>query len=421
MDSSVIKSFLVGLGFGVDDTSLKKFNRAIADATLKVAALYAGIQLLAGVIAKSISGISADFEQMGYEYRIIAPAINKALMLRNALLSAYRAAGINIVKAVQQSVKFNFSLAKTKFALEAIYKSVGLKFLPLLTKQMDLFRTKIYQNMPKIQAALEHFIAFIFKAFDATVILGNRVWSILERVYDFFVALDKATDGWSTIILAVVAAWKFLNLAFLATPLGLLITGLTTLLALWDDFKTFREGGQALINWGSDFTKVIVGLIALIGTVTTAYYAWGVATSFLSNILKVYNAVLAVTDGLMVVLEAPVWAIVAAVTALVAALTLADQKWNILGGHLSGFFSGIGSRIMDFAGGGGIGAGAQLGKGSPLGSNVAAQQQTNQNVQQQTQINVMGAADANAVGVAVAGQQNRVNFDLTRNLKGATR
>lgn len=419
MESDIIKSFLVGLGFGVDDSSLKKFNDAIKSATIRVTALYAATQVMAAAIFKSISSVSEGFEEMGYEYRLIAPAINKALVLRNELLKAYSAAGINIRQVIQQSVKFNMSLAKTQFALKAIYTSVASKFFPLLTKQMDVFRKNIYANMPRIQAALEKFVNFVFKAFEATTILGMRVWSILQRVYDFFLMLDKATDGWSTVILGVVAAWKILNLSFIATPIGALITGLVALLALWDDFKTFREGGESLINWGSDMTKIIVGLVAAIGAAAAAMYAWGQVTKVLTTIMKIFEAVEGAIAAITLVLEAPIWLIVAAIGALIAALTLVDAKWNLFGGHLSGFFSGIGTKIMDFAGGGAAPAGANA---QPLGlKSVANQQQTNQNVQQQTTINVSGSADAGATGAAVAGQQKRVNYDMVRNMSGATR
>src|SRR4051812_3077747 len=104
--------------------------------------------------------------------------------------------------------------------------------------------------MPKIQSALERFIKFIFAAFEAITTLGERIWSILERVYDFFKKLHDATDGWSTIIIGVIAAWKLLNLSFLATPLGMVLALAVALLALYDDLKTFVEGGQSLINWG---------------------------------------------------------------------------------------------------------------------------------------------------------------------------
>lgn len=427
LNGDVIKSFLVGLGFGVDETSLSKFNKALLSATAKVTALYTATNVMAAAIVKSISNISGSFEQMGYEYRIIAPAINKALVLRNELLKAYSAAGINITKAIQASVKLNMSLTKTKFALDAVYKSVGMRFFGVLTKQSDLFRQKIYQNMPKIQATLEHFVNFVFKAFESVTQLGERLWSILTRVYDFFVMLDKATDGWSTIILGVLASWKLLNLAFLATPLGMLITGLTTLLALWDDFKTFKEGGQSLINWGSDFTKIMVGLVSVITTVIGLMYAWKTATSALSTVLKVFNAIETVTAGLTAFLELPLWAIVAVVGALIAGLTVLDAKWNIFGGHLSNFFSGIGDKLMGFLGGS-PNVGANLSSpvsapgARPLGSNVANNNnQSNTNVSQQTSISVIGSADANKTAQAVASQQGRVNRDLTDNLIGSTR
>lgn len=425
METEVIKSFLVGLGFGVDDASLAKFNKAIISATARVTALYASIKLSAAGIFYGIAKISQGFEDMGYSLRLVAPAVNKMLILRAAMLDAYRRAGMNLTQVVKQSILFNYSLAKTKFALEAVYKSVGARFLPLLTKQMDVFRSKIFQNMPKIQDALMKFVNFIFKAFDATVQLGTRMWSILGRVYDFFKSLDEATSGWSTKILLVLAAWRLLNLGFLATPLGMLIAGFTALLALWDDFKTFREGGESLINWGSNFTKILVGLIGVIGGVVAAFYAWNVASKAYVAISGLVEAVMAALDAeaitlaiAMAVIEAPIWLIVGAITALIAALTAVDAKWNVFGGHISGFFSGVGSRIMDLFGGGNSGALSAMNAQQPLlpsgsGANVKMNQETN--------INVHGAADASSVGRAVAGEQSKVNFDMTRNMKGAVR
>lgn len=425
MGDEVIKSFLVGLGFGVDDASLAKFNKAILSATARVTALYASVKLSAAGIFYAITKISAGFEEVGYNLRLVAPAMNKMLILRAAMLDAYKKAGINLVQVVKQSILFNYSLAKTKYALEAVYKSVGARFLPMLTKQMDIFRLKIFQNMPKIQDQLMKFVKFIFKAFEATVELGSRLWSMLGRVYDFLKVLDNATGGWSTKILLALAAWKLLNLGFLATPIGMLIAGFTALLALWDDFKTFREGGQSLINWGSDFTKILVGVAGAIGGVVAAFYAWNVASKAFVAISTLVETVMAALDAesitlaiAMAVIEAPFWAVVGVIGALVAALTAVDAKWNLFGGHISGFFSGIGSHIMDFLGGSNTGALQALQNQQPLMPQSGG---VNQKVNQETNINVHGAADANSVGKAVASEQGKVNFDMTRNLKGAIR
>lgn len=437
MSGEIIKSFLVSLGFDIDESELAKFNKAIVSASVKVAGLFTAVQATATGIGLGISKISEDFEQLGYQYHIIAPAINKALVLRRELLRAYGAAGINITKTIQESIKLNMSLTKTKYAFEAIYKSVGSKFFALLTKQSDLFRQKIYANMPKIQHVLESFVNFVFKALDATTQLGLRLWSILTRVYDFFVKLDKATDGWSTIILGVVAAWKLLNLSFLATPLGLLITGLTAILALWDDFKTFKEGGKSLIDWGSDTTKTMIGVAAAIAGVITAIGSFiliskgvsGVIAAWqaiqgLISILTGLNEVLGITDILMLALEAPFWVIIGVISALVAALTLLDNKWKIFGGSLSGFFSSIGGKISNFVGGADPNIQNNVKNSptgapstSPLGAGSINSSQVNQSVQQQTNINVNSSADASSVGKAVSGEQSKVNFDLARNFK----
>lgn len=420
MTGEVIKSFMVGLGFDVDDKSLAKFNKAIDSSVKKVTALYISIQAAAAGIAYGISSISQSFEDMGYEYHLIAPAINKALLLRQEMLKAYQAAGVNIYKVIQSSVKLNFSLEKTKYAFKALYSGVASKFFPLLQKQSDLFRKKLYDNMPRIQAQLEKFVKAIFKASDALIQLGTRLWSILTRVYDFFAKLHQATHGWSTVILGVLAAWKLLNLSFLATPLGMLLAGFAALLLLWDDFKTFKEGGKSLIDWGSETVKVLVGLAAAVAAVALAFGAWSVISSII-GLVKAFNAALTITEAILAVIEAPFWAIAAAIGAIIAALTLADAKWQIFGGHLSGFFSGVGGKILDFAGGataGALGAGGPAGR--PLG-NMQAGSQTNQHVNQQTSIYVNGAADAHSTGQAVAGQQTRVQRDSIDYLKGATK
>ena len=49
----------------------------------------------------------------------------------------------------------------------------------------------------------------------------------------------------------LIAAWKMLNLAFLTTPLGMLITGLAGIVALVDDYLTYMEGGESLFRLGA--------------------------------------------------------------------------------------------------------------------------------------------------------------------------
>lgn len=434
MEGELIKSFLVGLGFGVDDASLAKFNKAIQSATVRVAALYTSIQTAAAGIFFSISKMSSGFEEIGYQLRLVAPAINKFLILRQAMISAYAAAGINLTRAVQQSILFNYSLAKTKFALEAVYKSVGIKFLPLLTKQMDIFRAKIFANMPKIQEQLTRFVTFIFKAFAATSELGSRLWSILSRVWEFFIRLDEATAGWSTKVIALIALWKLLNLSFLATPLGLLLTGLLSILALYDDFKVWQEGGKSFFNWSkavpiinavSDAISLLASnawnaLKSLIGVwrslvdvvldlVLAVKQLWhGDVAGFFDSLKDSGKSLLAIFTGL--------WDVIRSIGSGVDgfAKTIGDKI------DFGSLFSGIGTGISNT-----IGAVGALPAISSLNQPAAPSPYSlfggNQHVSQETHILVQGSADPNAVGKSVANEQNQVNAGVVRNLRGALR
>jgi len=85
---------------------------------------------------------------------------------------------------------------------------------------------------------------------------------------------------------------------------------------------------------------------------------------------------------------------------------------------------GLGSTIGNVIGG--MGKILGIGGGSapaltPTPQAAAAMTGGNQSVNQQTQIVVQGGANPDATARAVAGQQNRVNADMARNMKGVAR
>lgn len=417
MGGEVIKQFLVSLGFDVDDNSLNKFTSAIANSAKRVAVMAGAIKVAGAGIFYGISKISQGFEDIGYQYRIIAPAINKAILLRQALMSAYKDAGVNIVYAVRESVKFNMSLTKTKYQLSAIAQSVGLKFIPMLTKQMDIFRTKIKANMPEILKFLESFVTVTFKAVEILTQFGVRLWGILSKIYDGLVSVHKATDGWSTVILAVLAAWKLLNLSFLATPFGMLLAGIVALIALYDDFQVWKEGGESYFNWArwvpaiDAFNKqleITLGVLkSLWETIKHLFTAFGRLLSgnfsgFFDELIEAGKSYVDVLKG-MVEQFKNMW----------------DFGGKLFDGIKDGFNSLFGedaeipANVLDNTN--------MLNGSQPLGANTNTNNNQNQSINQQTQITINGASDPNATARAIGTEQTRVNFNLARNMKGAAR
>lgn len=425
MQGEIIQSFLVGLGFDVDDSSLAAFNKSIQTAALKVTALYASVNALAGGMVVAFAKISEGFEQMGYDLHLIAPSINKAIVLRNELLKAYSAAGINIQKVIVDSVQLNLSLTKTKYALEAIYKSVGSKFFGLLQKQSDTFRKRLYENMPAIIKTLTALVNAVFKALEVVTQLGKTLFSILSRVYDFFKELNDATNGWSTIILGVIAAWQLLNLEFLATPLGMVIAGLVAILALYDDFKVWQEGGKSFFNWGpvvpyinmvgealSYLKGIFLGLVDVVGNVVLAFYQLykGDKSGALDSLRAAGQSLIDVFSKWWDVLKG-----------IVSTLdTVGAGAIGLIKGLFGGADTPAASRVQQnpdnhypgvaaqYPGQPGAGsAPPNLFPGNPIGSAVAGASNVTANIQ--TSINVSGAADASSVGRQVNNGQDSVN------------
>jgi len=406
VSGDVIKEFLVGLGFEVNESSLAKFNKSIATASVRVAALATTVQASAAAIGYAISGVSESFEQLGYQYRLITPAINKAIILRRELFNAYGRAGINIQRAVVESVKLNMSITKTKYALEALYKSVASKFFVFLTKQSDTFREKLYRNMPKIQQAIGIFVDSVFKALDIVYQFGERAFEILVKIYDFFVMLHKETNGWSTAILAIAAAWKVLNLSFLATPLGMILAAVAAIVTLYDDYKTFMEGGKSFFNWDKAIPVINAITEALKSLIT-------VVKSFWTLLADVGNIFVNLFEGKFK-------------RAFIGVKELIDDSIEHLKNFISliktyfGTLGTVGSAIGGFLSNAFAGP-QQTPYGIPYANPVAhASNNTSQqniNATSQTTIYTQPGADADAIGKA-AGESYRTYFDRVVNMGG---
>ena len=77
---------------------------------------------------------------------------------------------------------------------------------------------------------------------------NRRHTRLISGLVDWF---DRLDDGQQRLVLGLVglvAAWKLLNLGFLTTPMGMIITGLLGIIALVDDYLTFKENVPDLRN-----------------------------------------------------------------------------------------------------------------------------------------------------------------------------
>ncbi len=312
--------------------------------------------------------------------------------LRAEMNAIDNATGFDLGKSIAESKDFmsvwrlmTQEIQKWKMLFSKMMEAIAVKLMPKLSAQikavtgkMLAFRQRVMGAMPKIINAVSPIIDIVLRIAEAFIIVAGRVASGISSVLGWLSKVNDMTNGWAGYILAAAAAWEHLNLAFLKTPLGILLSLAAAIALLVDDFMTWREGGKSLINWGE----------------------WKNEIDLATDLI----------DGLKAVLVDAFQAIFAAIDAVVSLLTGGwSSAWTAVKsmiGSIGGMFSG----------------GSNSARGlSVTPQSAAAMTSGGQNVNQQTQIVVQGSGDPAATARAVSGQQNRVNADMTRNMRGAAR
>lgn len=474
MSGDVIKEFLVGLGFKVDESSMSGFTSGIGKATLAVSTIGVAAVAGAGAIQHFVTGIAEEFDkisdlsarvnetaeaimQMGYvasqtdsSVEAVASSLdglnrtageavmglgrgkavfeqlgisvkdqNGKLKQTGALMGEigekikgmekgqqlavlsklgidptmvamlttdvsalkaefdgmFEAAGINASEAASASSDFMDSVGKLSFVLDTVRKAVGLKFMGQLKNGIDALRKFLAENMPRIINAITPIIGFVLRIAEAFITIAGRAATAIGGVLGWLGKVNDATGGWAGYILAAAAAWKFLNLSFLASPIGIILALAAAIALLVEDFMTWQEGGDSLINWGE----------------------WKNEIDLAMDLINGFKAVLIDTFQ----------AIFGAIDAVVSLLT----------GDWSSAWSAVKSMVGSIAGM--FGGGSESARGlTPSPATAAGLTAGAQTVSQKTEIIVQGG-NADSTARAVAGQQNRVNADMARNMKGA--
>jgi len=420
------------LGLSAKDASgkLKPTTQLLAEVGDKIKDLPRGEQL-------------AVLGKLGIDPTMIRTITGGMQSLRSEFDALYKAAGVDLNNAAEASSNFNDSLDRLRMTFDAVKTAIAIKFMPQIARGIDTVRQFLVQNLPKIIGAVQPIFSLILRIAEAFITLAARIGSGIATILGWFVKMNDATDGWAGYLLAAAAAWKFLNLSFLATPIGILLSLAAVVALLIDDFLTFREGGESLIDWGSGFgtlmlgvTGILGGLLAAIVAVKGGMMAWSAATAAFNTVMGIAKVAMAAFN--LVMTMNPIGLVIVAIAGLIAAGALLIANWESVKAWFAGFFDwllagwekmkSVGGAIAEFFGFGGSqnaakATGANTGAPSlaPSPQAAAAVTNGNQNVNQQTQIVVQGAGSPDATARAVAGQQNRVNADMARNMRGAAR
>ncbi|QRP67220.1 hypothetical protein [Acinetobacter pittii] len=335
MSDTVIRDFLVSLGFSTDNEGARKMGDALKGVELKATLLHKTLLLLATGAVVAVAKTASELDKLYYSsQRIGASASNIRAYgdaisqmggnAQNALQSLENVAqkmrnspgyegmltGMGVATRdgngqIRDRVEVMKDLSKTMKGMDyyqanAYASSLGIDENTLMAMRDDKFISNMekYQKLRQdvgltdelTKSGTEFMVQFrditmTTKAITEVVVMtaGQALIPILKMINNFlrsaiawFAELDprfKAilATGLKFALLAVIFGGfigtiaklasvlpmlkgllfliKSLRLAFLASPIGIVLALAAAIAALWDDYQTWKNGGESLIDW----------------------------------------------------------------------------------------------------------------------------------------------------------------------------
>jgi hypothetical protein len=388
---------------------------------------------------------SMFMDQLGIDRSLLRMVTSDVDGLRAAYQQMYQAVGVDADQAAEDSRKFVGEVGALKAMLQLVADAVASIFMGQMGADVRAFRVMVQDNVGKIVPVLKTVIDVILRLGKAFGALTARLLGWVGTIIDWFGRLDASTQTLILGVLGFAAAWRYLNLSFLLTPLGAIIAGFVALLALIDDFTVWRSGGDSLVDWGP-WAEDIDTVVQALGVLLSALgQVWDVVKGPLVQALREFwQLAIAVFGGLVGAVAKLVVALVqlfqgdvsGALGSLLDGLGALGQAADALVGYIFKVFSGLGDAI-----GGSLGwlvegvgklfgfraeaepasQGAPVLAPSPTQAAAATAAGGGATVNAQTTIQVSGTGEPEAVARRVASSQDRVNADMVRHAKGAAR
>lgn len=175
-------------------------------------------------------------EHFGMPERVLT-ALNSGKMrdYMNEYTAMLGQAGLDQEKAAKDSASFMNAWRKMGTAVEVVAIKVQSAIVTRFGASLDKFTTWLLNNSGRIS--------------DAFIRIGETILRIVGRVADLFKAFDSLEPGAKSLIIQIGALGLALML-LKAGPLGAILALSAGIVALYDDYKSWKEGSKdTFIDW----------------------------------------------------------------------------------------------------------------------------------------------------------------------------
>lgn len=160
-----------------------------------------------------------------------------------------KAIGFNADAAAKSSNRFMTSIREFGLMAALARDKIGSSLTDGLAGSIDRLRKQILDNFPTIERGVMAVIKGILWMSD---VVGKVVYRLIQAagdISDWWSHLDSDSKKLLETLGAIVVAWRLLNSAMWASPVTWVLGLAAALLLLYDDYKTWKEGGKSLIDW----------------------------------------------------------------------------------------------------------------------------------------------------------------------------
>ncbi|MGP2827125.1 lytic transglycosylase [Serratia marcescens] len=164
--------------------------------------------------------------------------------------SMLQATGFDSQKAAEQSNKFMTQMRGLANLFGIMRDKIGGNLAGGLAGNLESFRKNILLNFPKIEGTITAVLKKVLSLADSIMTLVYRGVQGAGDLMRWWDRLDDKTKGLIKVLGGLLLAWRVLNSAFLTSPIGMVTALIAALVALYDDYQVWKEGGDSLINWG---------------------------------------------------------------------------------------------------------------------------------------------------------------------------
>lgn len=133
-------------------------------------------------------------------------------------------------------VEFRDITMTTKAITEVVVMTAGQALIPVL---------KVINNF--LRSAIAWF-AELDPRFKAILATGLK-FALLAIIFGGFIGTIAKLASVLPMLKSLLFLIKSLRLAFLASPVGIVLALAAAIAALWDDYQTWKNGGESLIDW----------------------------------------------------------------------------------------------------------------------------------------------------------------------------